>query len=121
MASDSDTLVLSPQLVDSTIIGLSVGALTFDEFHPSVTPVNKAAEGFFASSACSAVVAVMLAVMLSFRFEGHKSATRLDLIIAWTPLVLLDWSIVGVLLGMCGWYWEKNLGWRAGVLSSTLR
>lgn len=90
--------------------------MTFDEFHPSTNTLDKAAEGFFTSSTCSAVVAVMLAVMLSFRFEGHVSATRLDFIIAWTPLVLLDWSIVGVLLGMSTWYWQKNDGWRGGLM-----
>lgn len=37
-------------------------------------------------------------------------------VVAWTPLVLLDWSIVGVLLGMSTWYWQKNEGWRAGTL-----
>jgi hypothetical protein len=58
----------------------------------------------------------MLAVMLSFRFEGNVSATRFDLLIAWTPLVLLDWSIVGVLLGTLCWYWQKNEGWRAWVV-----
>ncbi|KAF8864028.1 hypothetical protein BDZ45DRAFT_797919 [Acephala macrosclerotiorum] len=71
------------------------GALSFSEFHPSTTSLDKAAEGFLTSATCAAVVAVMLAIMLSFRFEGHVSATRLDLLIAWTPLVLLDWSIVG--------------------------
>ncbi|CZT06929.1 uncharacterized protein RAG0_12525 [Rhynchosporium agropyri] len=95
---------------------MAVGALTFDEFHPSTNAIDRAAEGFFTSATCSAVVAVMLAVMLSFRFEGHVSATRLGYVIAWSPLVLLDWSIIGVLLGMSTWYWQKNASWRAGML-----
>jgi hypothetical protein len=100
--------------------GLSIGTLTFEEFHPSKTNLDKAAEGFFTSSTCSVVVAVMLAVMLSFRFEGHVSATRLDLLIAWTPLMLLDWSIVGVLLGVLTWYWQNNEGWKAGVMCTSV-
>lgn len=62
----------------------------------------------------------MLAVMLSFRFEGHVSATRLDFLIAWTPLVLLDWSIVGVLAGLILWYWQKNDTWRATLMSGIM-
>lgn len=38
-----------------------MGALQFSEFHPSNTTVDKAAEGLLTSSACSAVLAVMLA------------------------------------------------------------
>ncbi|KAL8866219.1 MAG: hypothetical protein Q9174_006429, partial [Haloplaca sp. 1 TL-2023] len=68
--------------------GLSVGALQFSEFHPSTTSAARSAEALFTSSACSAVLAVMLAVMLNFRFEGYTKATRLDYGVAWTPLML---------------------------------
>ncbi|KAI4137827.1 MAG: hypothetical protein LQ341_004970 [Variospora aurantia] len=100
--------------------GLSVGALQFSEFHPAATPIDKIAEGFLTSSACSAVLAVMLAVMLNFRFEGHSSATRLDYGVAWTPLVLLDWSIVAVLMGLLCWYGGRSRGWRLAVMVSTV-
>ncbi|KAL9601576.1 MAG: hypothetical protein Q9219_002410 [cf. Caloplaca sp. 3 TL-2023] len=100
--------------------GLSVGALQFSEFHPSATATDKAAEGLLTSSACSAVLAVMLAVMLNFRFEGYASVTRLDYGVAWTPLVLLDWSIVAVLMGLLCWYWGRSEGWRAGVMVGTV-
>lgn len=106
-------------LLSALTAGLSIGALTFNEFHPCTNPLDQAAEGFFTSSTLSAIVAVMLAVMLSFRFEGQVSATRLDLLIAWTPLILLDWSIVGVLLGMSCWYWQRNDGWRAYLMCGT--
>lgn len=105
---------------DSKWKGISLGALSFSEFHPSTTSLDKAAEGFLTSATCAAVVAVMLAIMLSFRFEGHVSATRLDLLIAWTPLVLLDWSIVGVLVGLMLWYCEKNDVWRAAIMTGTM-
>ena len=42
--------------------------------------------------------------------------TRLDYGVAWTPLVLLDWSILAVLAGLMCWYWETSKGWRAGVM-----
>ncbi|KAL9008017.1 MAG: hypothetical protein Q9173_006817 [Seirophora scorigena] len=100
--------------------GLSVGALQFSEFHPAATSVDKVAEGLLTSSACSAVLAVMLAVMLNFRFEGQRSATRLDYGVAWTPLVLLDWSILAVLMGLLCWYWGRSRGWRAAVMVSTV-
>ncbi|KAI4197571.1 MAG: hypothetical protein LQ346_002976 [Caloplaca aetnensis] len=96
--------------------GLSVGALQFSEFHPCTTAVDKAAEGLLTSSACSAVIAVMLAVMLNFRFEDSASPTRLDYGVAWTPLVLLDWSIFAVLFGLLCWYWGQSKGWRAALM-----
>ncbi|KAH7397686.1 hypothetical protein BKA64DRAFT_44431 [Cadophora sp. MPI-SDFR-AT-0126] len=94
--------------------GLSIGALTFDECHPSPNTLDKLPRGSSPSSTCSAVVAVMLAVMLSFRFEGNVSATRLDFIIAWIPPVLLDWSIVSDLLGISTCYWQKMIGGAVG-------
>lgn len=100
--------------------GLSVGALQFSEFHPCTTSVDKAAEGLLMSSACSAVIAVMLAVMLNFRFEDSASPTRLDYGVAWTPLVLLDWSIFAVLFGLLCWYWGRSEGWRAAVMIGTV-
>lgn len=30
--------------------------------------------------------------------------------------MLLDLSIVGVLLGILTWYWQKNEGWRAEIM-----
>lgn len=62
----------------------------------------------------------MLAVMLNFRFEGYATVTRLDYGIAWTPLVLLDWSIVAVLIGLVCWYWGRSKGWRAAVMVGTI-
>ncbi|CZR58173.1 uncharacterized protein PAC_08064 [Phialocephala subalpina] len=105
---------------NKSIERISLGALSLSEFHPSTTSLDKAAEGFLTSATFAAVVAVMLAIMLSFRFEGHVSATRLDLLIAWTPLVLLDWSIFGVLVGLVLWYGGKNNVWRASIMTGII-
>ncbi|KAL8794935.1 MAG: hypothetical protein Q9195_002517 [Heterodermia aff. obscurata] len=103
-------------LLSALVAGLSVGALQFPELHPAATTTTQAAEGFLTSAACSAVFAVMLATMLSFHFDGQDSATRWDYGVAWIPLILLDWSIVAVLLGLLCWYWERGKGWRFGML-----
>ena len=107
-------------LLSALTAGLSVSALTFPEFHPPQRSLDGVAQGFFTSAACTAVFAVMLAVMLSFRFEGYTSVTRLDYGVAWTPLVLLDWSIMGVLLGIMCWYWRDNVGWRGELMTGVV-
>lgn len=58
--------------------------------------------------------------MLLFKFEGQDTATRKDLTVAWTPLVLLDFAIVEYLFGMVLWYAEKNNEWRTAMISSQL-
>lgn len=35
----------------------------------------------------------------------------------WMPLILLDWSIVALLLGLTLWYADKNPGWRAVLMA----
>lgn len=107
-------------LLSALTAGLSIGALTFPEFHPSLSPSYKAAEALLLSSTCCALISVMLTVMLSFRFQGHTTATRLELGIAWWPLVLLDWAMFGAIMGVLTWYCAKNIGWRAGVMSMSV-
>ena len=107
-------------LFSALIAGLSIGALQFSEFHPASTTATQAAEGFLTSAACSAVFAVILAVMLSFQFEGQDSATRLEYGIAWTPPILLDWSTLSVLIGLLCWYWERSTGWRFAILFASV-
>lgn len=94
--------------------------LTFDEFHPTPAPLARVAEGFLSGSALTAVIIVMLATMLLFRFEGHEGPTRKDLAIAWTPLILLDLAIVEFLLGFVFWYASKNTKWRTGMTATQL-
>jgi hypothetical protein len=106
--------------VSALVGGLSLAVLTFDEFHPTQSSLARAAEGSLCSSALTAVIAVMVSTMLLFRFEGCEMATRKDLAIAWTPLVLLDLSIIEFLLGLMFWYAGKNTGWRAAVMGTQL-
>ena len=46
--------------------------------------------------------------MLRFRFEEQNSATVKEYALAWTPLVILDWSIVSFLIGLLVWYGDKS-------------
>lgn len=62
----------------------------------------------------------MAATMLLFKFEGRDSATRKDLAIAWSPLVLLDVAIVEYLFGLVLWYAGKNNRWRTSLVSTQL-
>lgn len=62
--------------------GLSLAVLSFAEFHPTTSRLARASEGFLCSSALTSVIAVMLATMLLFRFEGVRTASRKDLAIA---------------------------------------
>ncbi|KAL4922013.1 hypothetical protein BDW62DRAFT_172860 [Aspergillus aurantiobrunneus] len=102
------------------ISGLSLAALTFDEFHPSPSALIRSAEGFLCSSAITAVVSAVLATMLLFRFEGMEDATRGDVAIAWSPLILLDVSILEFLVGVVCWYCGKSARWRAALIITQL-
>ena len=42
--------------------------------------------------------------MLQFTFEGRETATRKDLVIAWSPVLLLDLCIGEYLLALVFWY-----------------
>jgi len=108
-------------VISALIAGVSLGALTFPEFHLSsssasssgsgpISTLFKVSEGFLMSSVSACTISIMLATMLMFLFEGHTSATRFDLLLMWIPLVLLDWGIVGFLVGMLAWYSEKSGG-----------
>jgi hypothetical protein len=105
-------------VVSALLAALSLAILTFDEFHPTRSALVRAAEGLLCSSALSSVISVMLSTMLLFKFEGRESATRGDLAIAWSPLVILDVAIVEYLLGLQLWYCSRNNKWRTAVMSS---
>jgi hypothetical protein len=62
----------------------------------------------------------MVSTMLLFKFEGRESATRKDLAIAWTPLVIMDLAIVEFLFALVLWYSGKNNRWRTALMSSQL-
>ncbi|KAL5364803.1 hypothetical protein BJX96DRAFT_138999 [Aspergillus floccosus] len=100
------------------ISGLAVAALTFDEYHPPTSDLILASEGFLCSSAITAIISAVLAIMLLFQFEGLQRATRRDLAVAWSPLILLDLSIVEFLVGMVCWYCGKNARWRGALVTT---
>ena len=105
-------------VVSALAAGLSLAVLTFGEFHPTQSALIRAAEGLLCSSALSSVISVMTSTMLLFNFEGRQSATRKDLAIAWSPLVILDLALVEYMLGLIFWYSGKNTGWSTALLSS---
>ncbi|KAK8109610.1 hypothetical protein PG999_007747 [Apiospora kogelbergensis] len=86
--------------------GLALAVLTFDEYHDEQkrSLLVDASAGLMTSSAITAVVAVMSATMLLFKFEGHERPTRMELAISWVPLVLVDVVIVEFLVGLVLWY-----------------
>ncbi|MCJ1307097.1 hypothetical protein MMC25_000743 [Agyrium rufum] len=110
----------SLNILSALTAGASTALLQMPEFHPSSTPVYSAAEGLLTVSAASAVISIMLATMLLFRFEGHETATRMEYIQVWSPLVLLDHSILAFLAGLLTWYVGKNYNWRAVVMAGVV-
>lgn len=106
-------------ILSALVSGLAVAALTFPEFHPS-TGLSQVGEGFFCSSAITALLAAVMATMLLFSFEGVEKATRMDLAVAWSPLVLLDISIVEFLIAIVCWYCGKNVRWRGALMATQL-
>jgi hypothetical protein len=96
-------------ILAALISGLAIATLTLNEFYPCTTSIARSAEAFLCSSAMCAVISAMLSTMLLFRFEGHKTATRKELAIAWSPLVLLDWVILEFLFGLMLWYADKSV------------
>lgn len=107
-------------VVSALLGGLSLAVLSFDEFHPTETDINHAAEGLLCASALGSVVSVMISTMLLFKFEGHESGTYQDLAIAWSPLVILDAAIVEYFFGVLLWYAGKNNRWRTTLMSAHL-
>ncbi|WQF84252.1 hypothetical protein CDEST_09266 [Colletotrichum destructivum] len=101
------------------VSGLAVAALTFPDFHPSSGP-SQVGEGLLCSSAITAVLSAVMATMLLFAFEGIERASRMDLAVAWSPLVLLDISILEFLVGMTCWYCGKNVPWRGALMAVQL-
>ncbi|KAJ5471892.1 hypothetical protein N7539_008835 [Penicillium diatomitis] len=50
----------------------------------------------------------VIATMLLFQFEGASDIVRRDMAIAWSPVVLIDLSIIEMLVGMVCWYSSKT-------------
>lgn len=100
-------------IVSALTAGSSVGALSFDDFHPSSTLLCHASEALFTSCAISAVISIMLSVMLIFWFETVDLVLMRDYYLLWTPVILLDWSILALLFGLTFWFADRNILWRA--------
>ena len=107
----------------ATLLGsLSLAVLSFSEFQDSdgSNSLINASAGLLTSSAITAVVAVMIATMLLFKFEGYERPRRKDLAIAWIPLILVDFVIVEFLIGVVLWYAAKYATWRAVLMGVQL-
>ncbi|KAL1962118.1 hypothetical protein VTN77DRAFT_585 [Rasamsonia byssochlamydoides] len=102
------------------ISALALAVLSFNEFHPTVSPLSRLSEGFLCSSAMTAVISAVVATMLMFQFEGHEKATRRDLAVAWLPLIFLDLSVVEFLVGLVSWHADKNVRWRGALMETQL-
>lgn len=107
-------------ILAALVAGLAISALTFPEFHQSVTRLSEISEGFLCSAAITAVVSTVVATMLLFLFEGFDKANRLDYVVAWTPLILLDLSIIELLVGLVCWYSSVQDQWRVIVMAAQL-
>ncbi|KAM0805797.1 hypothetical protein BDR22DRAFT_777134, partial [Usnea florida] len=104
-------------IVLSALVGsLSLNILSYNEFHPTVSAQTRVAEGFLVSSASTSVISGMLATMLRFRFDEQDSATRKEYALPWSPLVVLDWSIISFLIGLLLWYGDKSNVWRTALV-----
>lgn len=100
-------------IVAALTAGSSVGALSFDDFHPSSTLLCHASEALFTSCAIAAVISIMLSTMLIFWFETVDSRLMSDYCLLWTPVILLDWSILAFLFGLTFWFADRNILCRA--------
>ncbi|KAJ9614037.1 hypothetical protein H2200_002173 [Cladophialophora chaetospira] len=108
-------------IVSTLLGGLALAVLTFDEFRSTdVHGLLDASAGLLTSSTLTAVIAVTIATMLLFKFEGHERPTRKELLIAWIPLVLLDVVIVEFLLAVVFWYAAKYAPWRSVLMGAQL-
>jgi hypothetical protein len=107
----------------ATLLGsLSLAVLSFGDFQDSdgTSSLINASAGLLTSSAITAVVAVMIATMLLFKFEGYEKPRRKDLAIAWIPLILLDVVIVEFLIAVVFWYAAKYATWCAVLMGVQL-
>jgi hypothetical protein len=66
------------------------------------------------------VVVVIIATMLLFKFEGYEKLRRMDVAIAWIPLILMDFVIVEFLIAVVSWYPTKYAAWCAVLMSVQL-
>ena len=61
------------------------------------------AKELLVTSIATSVTSIVVTTILSFGFEDRESATRLDTIVAWSPLIVLNWSIFAFIAGLLLW------------------
>lgn len=81
----------------------------FQDYEKTIT--IQIAAALLASSVVNSVIAITLAKMLLFRFDGHQQSTERGSTIIWLPTILLDMSIIEVLAGLVFWIVESYPIW----------
>ncbi|RSL89654.1 hypothetical protein CEP52_014858 [Fusarium oligoseptatum] len=85
--------------------GLSMSVLiSHDLYRGTSTAFIRAAAFLFTSTIISSVAVIFLAAMLLFAFRGYQRPTNEELVIALTPLLLLDITVIKFLLGLNCWF-----------------
>ena len=105
-------------IISALISGLSIAMLTFNEFHPATSKQLNVAECLLVISVFTGVISIMVTNILLFGFEGYTSVTCNDMALAWSPLVILDFSILAFLGGLLLWSTDKSNYWTIPVLGS---
>ncbi|KAL6413038.1 hypothetical protein AUP68_02533 [Ilyonectria robusta] len=102
-----DAIAALPAIVASVV-------MKFDGFKDSqTTAIAQIAVVLLASSVVKSVIAITLAKMLLFRFEGYQHSTERKSAIIWLPTILVDMSIVEVLAGLICWVVDSYPIWAA--------
>ncbi|KAH8659509.1 hypothetical protein BGZ61DRAFT_485938 [Ilyonectria robusta] len=100
-----DAIAASPAIVSSIIMIFS-GVQDHQK-----TAIIQIAAALLASSVVMSLIAITLAKMLLFRFEGHQHSTERESAILWIPTILVDISIIEVLAGLVFWIADSYPIW----------
>ena len=92
--------------------------LALTESHPTTSDHSRIAEAFFVGSIIAGVTSVMMTSILLFGFEDYMEASWKDHVLAWTPIVTLDCSLLAFLAGIQTWSMEENHYWSIGIVIS---
>jgi hypothetical protein len=104
-------------MISAFISGLSVAILTFNEFHPAFSKRLRVAESLLVISISASVTSIVVTTILLFGFEGYERVTWNDMILACTPLITLDCSVLAFIMGLLLWSADSN-AWRITVFGS---
>lgn len=106
-------------LLGALLCGFAIATQGFVDPYPQTT-AGQASEGLLCSSTLTSLVCVIITTMLLFHHEDTKEVKRIDLALAWTPVILLDISLIELLIGITCWYWGKNKHWQGTILALEL-